>query len=239
MMITCPQCGADITIQPRSLQLICPFCETPLILKKEPLLESYKLEPTCEETPATLIAEQHLVEKSREEKIVKRELHYLPFYRFLSERNGKFVENVFSALSSPPFFLFSIPSGSIVTLKENDKDLLMKPEKSISEILESMKKQKTLCLDEMLLLHIPFWKITISSDEIIWIDAVQGKIHSSTVLEKQKRTGRFLKITLTTLLALLLIEGISVPQVALRLLLQFVTAGFFLFFIRKYFSDEY
>jgi len=239
MKITCPQCGADIDIQPRSLQLICPFCNTPLILKKEPVLESYRLEPTCEEEPAISFAKQFLIEKNSKDTIVKKELLYLPFYRFLYEKRGKIVEKVFSALRSPPFLLFTIPSGSMVPIKEDNKEIFMKSEKNVSLFLEKMKKEKAKSLGEMLLLYLPFWKITISSGETIWLDALQGKIVTSNVLKAQKRTGKLIKSLLTGFFILLLVEGIAVSSSILRFLLQGVTAMAFFYFMRRKFNNEY
>lgn len=89
MKITCPQCGADIDIQPRSLQLICPFCNTPLILKKEPVLESYRLEPTCEEEPAISFAKQFLIEKNSKDAIVKKNYSIFRFTDFYMKKEGE------------------------------------------------------------------------------------------------------------------------------------------------------
>ncbi len=233
MKITCPQCGADIALRPRSLQLICTFCNTPLLFEKEPFLESYRLELTCEEEPAISMAKQFLIEKNKTEEITKQEMLYLPFYRFLYEKNGKIVEKAFSALNSPPFLLFSIPSGSVVPLKKDNKEAFIKPEKNLSLILEKMKKEKARSLEEMLLLYLPFWKITISSGEIIWLDAVQGKIFASNVGREQIRTGKLLKILFSGFFILLLIEGIAVHSNVLRFLLQGITAIGFFYFVKK------
>ncbi len=239
MKITCPQCGAEIAIQPRSLQLICTFCNTPLVFDKEPSLESYVIEPTLEEGPAISLAKVFLAEKNRFEEILKKDLLYLPFYRFLYERSGKMVEKVLSASKSTPFPLFTIPSGSMVQIKKDDKEFLVEPEKNLSVVLENLKKEKTKSLEEMLLLYLPFWKVTISSGETIWIDAVQGKVLTHTIFKIQKRTGKLLKSIFTGFFILLLVEGIIVPSYILRFLLQGATAlGFFYFIKSKFYNED-
>ncbi|TET19427.1 MAG: hypothetical protein E3J78_05455, partial [Candidatus Cloacimonadota bacterium] len=83
MKLECPQCGGKCDLQPRSLQLICPFCNTPLAFEKELFLETYKVEPTIEKEPARVLMQQHLCDKGRDDAIIRKEFLYLPFYRFL------------------------------------------------------------------------------------------------------------------------------------------------------------
>jgi hypothetical protein len=237
MKINCPQCGADIALQPRSIQLRCPFCETPLLLKKDLLLETYKVEPTCEERPAISLVQVLLKEKNRELKVVKTEMIFLPFYRFLCEKKGRSHETVYSALHDPPVFLTSVPSGSIIPLDTKETIKKRKVEKNLSEITESMKVEKVQSLEEILLLYIPFWMITLSSGEIVWIDAVQGKVHSDTVLKKRPKTKRFTTLTLTGLLFALVIEGILIPLSFVRPGVQIVTAGVFFYIMKRRLKD--
>jgi hypothetical protein len=237
MKINCPQCGADIALQPRSIQLRCPFCETPLLLKKDLLLETYKVESTCEEKGAISLVHVLLQEKNRELKVVKTELIFLPFYRFLCEKKGKSHETVYSALRNPPVFLSSIPSGSIVPLDTKETIKKRNVEKNLSEITESMKAEKVQSLEEILLLYIPFYKITLSSGEIVWIDAVQGKVRSDSVLKKRPKTKRFTTLALTGLLIALVIEGILIPLGFLRPGIQIVTAGVFFYTMKRRLTD--
>jgi len=239
MKITCPQCGADIEIQPRSLQLICPFCNTQLIFDKELALESYRLKPTCEEEPTRHILKQFLTEKNRIEEIEECQLSYLPFYRFLYEKNNKIVEKIFSALEKPPFPFLSIPSGSMAPMGKDEKILIVKPECNLSSILEKMRRKEAKSLEEMLLIYYPFWRIKISSGETIWLDAVQGKIVSGENLKEQKDMKKFFKTILIGFFILLLIEGIVVPSHILRILLQGATAIGFFYFARKRLNNEY
>jgi hypothetical protein len=90
----------------------------------------------------------------------------------------------------------------------------------------------------MLLLYLPFWKVTISSGETIWIDAVQGKVLAHTIFKIQKRTGKLLKSIFTGFFILLLVEGIIVPSYILRFLLQGATAVGFFYFIKSKFYNE-
>lgn len=239
MKITCPQCGADIDIQPRNIQLTCPFCNTPLIFKKEPSLESYRIEPTWEEEPTIALVKQFLIERSLEEKIEKMELLNLPFYRFLYEKKGKIVEKVFSALSSPPFLLFTIPSGSMIPMGENSKGIFVRPEKKLSLVLEKMKKERVKALEEMLLLYFPFWKVTIPSGKIIWLDAVQGKILASNIQKIQKTNARLIKTLFSGLLIVLLVEGFATSSNILGFLLQGVTTIGFFYLMKRKFNNEY
>lgn len=226
MKLSCPQCGADIALQPRSLQLVCPFCNTPLKFSKEPFLERYKMEPTVEEKPATAIAKDVLREQNRTESIAALSMQYLPFYRFLCETQGSFTEHVYSALSQTPFPLFSIPSGTLSAIRETETIEGPEPQKLLSEVLEKAKVKKSKSIDEMLLLFLPFWKITLSSGEIIWIEAVQGGVVASP---KKKVTHHkpsiYAKLLFSLLVILMFFEGILVSPLLPRLLLQVITAG--------------
>ncbi|OQX51645.1 MAG: hypothetical protein B5M53_10805 [Candidatus Cloacimonas sp. 4484_209] len=235
MNITCPQCGAKIQLQPRSIQLFCPYCNTPLALEKEPSLETYKLEPTWDEKPIGELVKQFLAQKNRDNTITKQELIYLPFYRLLYELNGRITEKVFSALESPPFPLFSIPSG---TLKPVEKDIggkFLTPQKNLTVILDKIKKDKVKVVEEMLLLYLPFWRITISSNEIIWIDSVHGKILTQNIEEITNKKEKLVKLSLTGLFMLLFIEGIPPLAFPFRFILQCITSVIALYFIIKQF----
>jgi uncharacterized membrane protein YobD (UPF0266 family) len=232
MKTVCPQCGADIHLQPRSIRLVCPFCNTPLVFDKKLSLESYRLEPTCEQGPAVSIVEQSLKEKGRKEKIVNKKMLYLPFYRFLFENEGMFSEKVVSALKSTPIYLFSIPSASIVSLTPEEENHLPQPQMDIFSVLEELKGQGVKSVEEMLLLYIPFWKVTLSNSRTIWVEATQGKILSE-IESTTKDKGKFTKIIFSGLLILLFIEGIFIPSWILRFFLQGITTGGLFFFLKR------
>ncbi len=238
MKITCPQCGANIQTQPRSVQLICPFCKTQLLLKKEPFLESYAIEPTCEKKPTQAIAEQFLATRNRTDSIQAMQMLYLPFYRFLYERKGTSREEVVPGLDESPFLLAKIPSGQILSLKHATEREFMKPERNLKTVLEMLKQKKIQSLEEILLLYIPFWKIVISSGETIWIDAVQGKILTTIPAETRVRKSRLLALSLTGLLAFLLLEGLSIPSLAFGIAIQGVSALGFFYIIRRILLSE-
>lgn len=237
MKILCPQCGADIHLQPRSVRLLCPFCNTPLVLDKKLSLESYRLEPTCEQGPVTSIVNQSLKEKGREEKIVNKKMLYIPFYRFLYENEGRFPEKVVCALKSNPFHLFSIPSASIVPIKPEEENQLPQPQKDIFSVLEELKNKGVTSVEEMLLLYIPFWKVILSNNQTIWVEATQGKILSE-IESIKKDKGKLIKIIFSGLLIFLIIEGMIIPSWILRFLLQGITTGGFFFFLTRM-NNEY
>jgi hypothetical protein len=234
MKLSCPQCGADIPLQPRSLQLICPFCNTPIILSKEPSLEHYRMEPTIEEAPAIALAQEVLRTQNRTEEIETKIMYYLPFYRFLSDKNGVYTEQVYSALTDSPFPLFSIPSGTLTPLSEKEPPRGPQPQRQVSEILKGAKLEKTKSIEEMLLLFLPFWKVTLATGEIIWIDAVQGKVVASSAKKRAHHMPGILTRTLfSVLLLLLFVEGIVNAPLPIRLVLQMVTAGIALFIAKR------
>jgi|GEM_PF-6297208 len=233
MKITCPQCGAKIETQPRSIQLICPFCKTPLVLEKKPFLESYKIKPTCEKEPAKEMLLQFLAEKNRYDSMEKMQMLYLPFYRFLYDRKGIFTEEVISALKKPPFLLPGVPSGQILSLKNPVSNEFRKPERSLPTVIEMLKQRKISSVDELFLLYIPFWKILISSAETIWIDAVQGKILTTNLLRSQTKNNQLMTYLLIGLFILLILEGLAVPTLAMRILFQGATALAFFLLVKK------
>ncbi len=232
MKFSCPQCGADITLQPRSLHLQCPFCSTPLKLSKEPALEHYRMEPSIEEKPAIAIARDAMHKQDRSGTIETAVMYYLPFYRFLCEKDGTFTEHVYSALSEIPFPLFSIPSGTLTVVNEKDVLKGVKPEKPLSQMLSSANLKKARTIEEMLLLFLPFWKVTLSSGEVIWVDAVEG----NTILPPLKKQRAHMpllrrRVALSILLAVLFLEGILLKPLIPRLLLQGATAGILFYFL--------
>ena len=234
MKLSCPQCGADIALQPRSLQLVCPFCNTPLKFSKEPFLERYRMNPTIEEAPATAIAREVLCKQNRAEDIETAMMQYLPFYRFLCEKNGEFSEHVYSALTSTPFPLFSVPSGTLTAIGEKETIKGPEPEKPLSEVLKVAKLRKAKSIEEMLLIFLPFWKITLSTGEIIWIDAVQGRVAVEPVKKKNHRMPNiYTKVLFSILLIILFFEGIVISPFLIRLFLQMVTAAAAFLFANK------
>jgi hypothetical protein len=234
MKTACPQCGADIELQPRALQLICPFCNTALKFTKEPSLERYRIEPTIEETPATAIAREALLKQNRPDSIETKALSYLPFYRFLCEENGSFKEHVCAACADAPFPFFSIPSGTLAVLAKDEPIKGPKPEKPLSEVLSRSKLKNAKSIEEMLLLFLPFWKITLSTGEVIWIDAVEGHVVAAPPRGKRRplrdlRTPLILSLTLSILFA----AGIMIPPLLLRLPVQMAIAVLGFFILRK------
>lgn len=238
MKFPCPQCGADIVLQPRSLQLVCPFCHTSLKLSKEPALERYRIEPTIEEKPALAIAHDLLLKQGKAEEISEQTMEYLPFYRFLCEKNGTFIEHVCSALGDSPFPLFSIPSGTLAPIEENGPLGGTTPAKELFEILKHEKLRKVMSIEEMLLLFVPFWKITLSNGEVIWIDAVEGRAAPLPMRRRARHTpGIFRKLVLSGALIALFIIGIQIVPFPMSMLFQLGGAGLLFFLLRKEMRD--
>jgi hypothetical protein len=133
-----------------------------------------------------------------------------------------------------PFPLFSIPSGTLTAVQEKKTIQGPQPEKQLSEILEKVNLKKAKSIEEMLLLYLPFWKITLSTGEVIWIDAVQGSVAKSTIKKKIHHLPRiYRKLVLSLTLITLFTVSIQISPFLLRLLFQIGGVGLLFFFLRK------
>jgi hypothetical protein len=192
------------------------------------------MEPTIEEKPAAAIATDRLRELDNNSGIASQVMEYLPFYRFLCEKDGKFTEHVYSALPSTPFPLFSVPSGKLTAIGKSETLKGPEPRKKLPEIIQKAKLKDIKSMEEMLLIYLPFWKITLSTGESIWIDAVQGRIvQSPTTTAIHHKPSIYRKLVFSGVVVALFVIGIQISPFLIRLLVQMAGAGLLFFLYRK------
>jgi hypothetical protein len=119
-------------------------------------------------------------------------------------------------------------------VREKETDQGSEPEKRISMILRKAKLEKTKSIEEMLLLYLPFWKITLSTGEIIWIDAVQGRVAKTPIKKKiHHMPSIYRKLAFSITLIALFVVSIQISPFLMRLLFQIGGVGLLFYFLRK------